>query len=59
MSTATKIGEAQLNPDAVTGYVCGQNAQKNDHIEYTTAMALTGMPQRPSENGDAGSVSGL
>jgi len=52
------IGEAQLKPEAVTGYCCGQHAQKSDHSEYMTANALSGTPKRPSENAAEGSVSG-
>jgi len=47
---ATKIGEAQLKPAAVTGVVCGQKHQKKDHDPYATAAMLTGTPHRPNEN---------
>ena len=58
MSATMKMGDAQLKPDAVTGTVCGQKAQKKAQKPYKTAAMLTGIPHRPSVNLEGGSVSG-
>lgn len=54
-----KIGDAQLNPEAVMGTSWGQNDQKKAHTENATAAALHAIPPlRPRENFAGGSVSG-
>ncbi|KAI6804511.1 L-amino acid oxidase-like protein LaoA [Hortaea werneckii] len=40
----------KLNPAASTGVACGQNAQKNAHKPYATAIVFNGIPHDPREN---------